>query len=839
MTRVWTDQQEALFAWYATGRGNAVVTARAGSSKCLGVGTPVLMFDGRVVPVETIRKGDRLMGPDSRPRRVLSTGTGIAPLYRILPVKGEPWICNGDHVLVLAGTNHDMGRTLEITVDECRAQDWRIFGRRWKLCRTGVDFSLGAPVPVHPYLVGIWLGDGTRGTASITNRAPEIEAFCREIAPLYGTEFVSIETPRNNSKTLRFRSSRRGEAMKPNTLVRFFETECLDAARGKVIPPGYLQASRADRLELLAGLLDTDGCLARGGYTIVSKWPVLADQIAYLARSLGFAAYTFEREGRIESLNFVGAYRSVSIAGKIDEIPCKVERKKASPRRQVKRPSVTGFTIEPVGPGDYYGFTLSGDGRFLLGDFTVTHNTTAALEGLRRRPAGESALVCAFNKAIASELEARVPIGVKAQTLHAAGLRCLKRSYPRCEVDFRRGRRLAQRALGIDGSEWWHGGLIGCVSRLASWGKGSMLRESGQLLRALGDADAFPSSTAEHNGFGVERVADAALAAMRAAVADDGAIDFDDMIWCALERGCVRGEYGIVVVDEAADMNRSQLDLATRICKSGGRICAVGDPMQALYGWRGADVGAIERMGAELRAADLRLSKTFRCAQSIVREAQVFVPDIEGFRPEEGIVRHDSLAALLSGVRPGDFVLSRTNAALLKVALLLARAGVPVCVRGRDLAKQLLSRVSGAQKRGGTTVGEVVRIACDALAREQETATNLGADDTASRLADLAECLIALSAECSSVGELLAVIDRVFADAAGAGQVVCSTVHQAKGLETERVWILRDTFAAWNGRRRGGPTGEDRRVAYVAVTRAKNELVYCSDALLRKEPSGS
>src|SRR5947209_8039638 len=72
---------------------------------------------------------------------------------------------------------------------------------------------------------------------------------------------------------------------------------------------------------------------------------------------------------------FSGTYHHISISGDTDRIPCRLARKQATPRKQVQNVLRTGFSLEPAGTGDSYGFTLDGDGHFLLGDFTVTHNS--------------------------------------------------------------------------------------------------------------------------------------------------------------------------------------------------------------------------------------------------------------------------------------------------------------------------------------------------------------------------------------------------------------------------------------------------------------------------------
>jgi hypothetical protein len=350
-----------------------LVEGEMGSGKCLGRGTPVLMFDGTVKPVEDVVVGEQLMGPDSKPRQVNSVTRGRGKLYRVTPVKGDSWVCNEDHILVV-GTHHREGyRVEEITVRDYLAHH-DSYRAKTKQLRTGVEFP-SQKVPVEPYLLGLWLGDGTKTTPQITNCEPEIHAYCTAVAPRYGLTAKIVETPRNNSYTI----SLTGERGNPvtNTLWQYLSTCVVDGA--KRIPSLYLTNDRNKRLELLAGLLDTDGYLCNGYYEITTKYKGLADDLLYLARSLGFAAYVSDKTATIKSIDFEGLYYRVTISGHLDQIPCKVPRRQAAPRQQIKDVLHTGFTIEPEPErtGNYYGFTLDGDGRFLLGDFTVTHNTFA------------------------------------------------------------------------------------------------------------------------------------------------------------------------------------------------------------------------------------------------------------------------------------------------------------------------------------------------------------------------------------------------------------------------------------------------------------------------------
>lgn len=112
----------ALAASLRQGHRKIVVQAPTGMGKCLGYGTLILMFDGRAGPVQDVRPGDRLMGPDSLPRTVLSTHRGRGPRYRVVPTKGDPYIVNESHILSLQITGnqrvcgHEPGSVVNISV---------------------------------------------------------------------------------------------------------------------------------------------------------------------------------------------------------------------------------------------------------------------------------------------------------------------------------------------------------------------------------------------------------------------------------------------------------------------------------------------------------------------------------------------------------------------------------------------------------------------------------------------------------------------------------------------------------------------------------------------------
>lgn len=424
-----------------------------GCGKCLGEGTLVLMADGRTAPVEQIRAGDRLMGPDGSARVVTSTTRGRGPLYRIEPVKGEPWICNDVHILTLVHTV--TGEIVDIALDDYLKRSAG-FKHRHKLFSVGVDafenspsyatritggldvaafadlrattgmtqrvvasrlgvrqttvsrmergkiapsarvveravalaetegFERGLckplPANIDPYFLGVWFGDGSRSMhdlvdgdtvlhdVRVSKPDPEIRAICEKVAREWGLRVKTFGESSNPTHALVGLKGRHDNKL----LYALRALVGLDV----LIPDAILRGPRDLRLEFLAGFLDTDGHLSKNCFNITQKRRDWARAIWFIARSLGLRATWSTRT--VKGYEHKGIYYRVSITGDTDMIPTRIPRKQASPRRQKKNVLRTGFKVIPIGDGDYYGFTLTGDGRFLLGDFTVTHNTTLA-----------------------------------------------------------------------------------------------------------------------------------------------------------------------------------------------------------------------------------------------------------------------------------------------------------------------------------------------------------------------------------------------------------------------------------------------------------------------------
>lgn len=432
------EYKQVIVNEYRSTNRNIFVSATAG---CLGKDVKVLMFDGSTKLSQEICAGDVLMGPDSCPRNVLKIDSGISNLYEVSPKKGEKWICNDEHIF----TVHDqyITRSMRLYNSEKTSDivDKHIkeilkFQKNngeighLKLVRTGVEFK-EKDLPIDPYLLGLWLAEGTKHKGnpyfSICKQDSDIIDYLLSYPLPKGIE-CKIKDDSENCVQVRFV----GDGSK--NIFREEFKKCIDELGNVFIPQDYLINSMKNRLRLLAGLIDGDGYKKSDGccFSISTKWESLGEGIVYLVRSLGlYSSYKWKRS-TIKSRNFEAYYFRIGISGHTEIIPNVLSRKRASKRKQIKDVLHTGFSLKPIGKGAWFGFTVDGDNRYLLGDFTITHNsgkTFTLCKLAEMTPPIKSSIFLAFNKSIAEELGQRLPRTVKAQTLHSCALSSLFKAF--------------------------------------------------------------------------------------------------------------------------------------------------------------------------------------------------------------------------------------------------------------------------------------------------------------------------------------------------------------------------------------------------------------------------
>lgn len=356
-------------------------------ARCLKKGTEVLMYDGSLKKVEDVLVDDILMGPDSKPRTVSNINTGIEMMYDIKSKDSNLNVnygCNESHILTLKYCSDDnrynakKGDIIDISVKEYLSLPERhkniLMG-----FKTGIEFDNIKNYEIPPYIFGAWLGDGHSDATALTTMDAELLKEWTDYAHSIKMQ-VRISTNDNCGRAnIYFITS--GELNgSPGRNKMMNALRSMEVYKNKHIPNYYLTAPRSDRLELLAGLLDTDGHKTKTNtFVFTQKSDKLTENVVYLARSLGFGVTSIKCETNSSELTgpISGLINKITIYGNTWEIPTRIARKQATKTKKHRNWLNYGVNVTPVGEGEFYGFTLKEEPHFILGDFTVTHNTTA------------------------------------------------------------------------------------------------------------------------------------------------------------------------------------------------------------------------------------------------------------------------------------------------------------------------------------------------------------------------------------------------------------------------------------------------------------------------------
>ena len=829
------EYKQAIVDEYQSTNRNIFVSATAG---CLGKDVKVLMFDGSTKLSQEICVGDVLMGPDSCPRNVLKIDSGISNLYEVSPKKGEKWICNDEHIF----TVHDQyitrsmrlynsAKTSDI-VDKHIKEILKFQKNNGeighlKLVRTGVEFK-EETIPIDPYLLGLWLAEGTKHKGnpyfSICKQDSDIIDYLLSYPLPKGIE-CKIKDDSENCVQVRF------VGCGSKNIFREEFKKCIDELGNVFIPQNYLINSVENRLRLLAGLIDGDGYKKSDGccFSISTKWESLGEGIVYLVRSLGlYPSYKWKRS-TIKSRNFEAYYFRIGISGHTEIIPNILSRKKASKRKQIKDVLHTGFSLKPIGKGAWFGFTVDGDNRYLLGDFTITHNSgkTFTLCKLAEiTPPIKSSIFLAFNKSIAEELGQRLPRTVKASTLHSCALSSLCKAFSlNFALSDSKNFNLAKEKMNFKGVHSKRiPGMIMKICRLYDLMRFNLVQDDVEAIISLGERYGEEAD---------ENLAKRAieLRMLNKKIADNyflkgGSgklpIDFTDMLYYATQyvhRDDFK-QYNVVMLDECQDISPLQFEVV-KMCKTPrGRLIAVGDEKQSIYSFMGSNLDSLQAIKNAPNTVTLPLSMTYRCAQDIVAEACKVFPD--GIVAAPGAVKGFVGDGTFKDAQEGDFILCRNNAPLVDAFITLLRQGKKCTILGKEFGDELVSLIDSVEDVWG--LEQVLENMISKLQKKGvKSPTKCEAYD---KLNEKVNVLLSLYEYFGDLETVRSRIYDIFVENASRG-ITLSTIHKSKGLESDNIYFLEPELLPSKYATTELALYAEKCLQFVAITRARKSLIYC------------
>lgn len=478
--------------------------------------------------------------------------------------------------------------------------------------------------------------------------------------------------------------------------------------------------------------------------------------------------------------------------------------------------------------------------------------TTAIVKGAEQLDPHTRIAMLAYNSKIAKELQERTShLGnVRAMTVHSAGMQALRNAVPGLgNPDPKKMERLGQeyfRTAGRLDLEPIIKAMAKTVGMAKQLGIGALDEQPNTLdnwLRMVEHhdlADDMPGMEEASDEGDEEWIAAQKkklvgwsmhmLKMSNRVVGEQRLYDFDDMIYMPLLLDLRMFKNDVVFLDEAQDTNGTRRALAKRMVKVGGKLVAVGDRYQAIYGFSGADNDSLDQIQADTNAKVLPLSVTYRCPKAVVRIAQVWVPDIQAHESApEGEYREIEYKDVLDHLTAGDAVLCRYNKFLVGLCFRLIRQGKPARIEGRAIGQGLVAIARKWKCSDTTTLAKRIS---DWKTREIAKAEKEGKESRAQMVEDQAETMFILIERCLEEGirtvqglcdKITSLFDDNVVDRAD--MITLCSVHRSKGLEFPRVFVL----GLWElmGRicKQDWQTEQEKHLMYVAATRAQELLV--------------
>lgn len=467
--------------------------------------------------------------------------------------------------------------------------------------------------------------------------------------------------------------------------------------------------------------------------------------------------------------------------------------------------------------------------------------TYTLVKALSLIPQDKRVLMTAFNKDIVKELTKKVKEfpNVEVRTLHGLGMI------------------LTTRGLGIGGMKpegykytqliynHWQDLTKTNINKLSRNARKSFVENTKKLV----DFGRFYLATTRSEmielmtKYDIPCVADevdVALKVMAIGGKNLDSIDYTDMIWMPhiYDLHLQECEYDFIMVDECQDLNVAERNLVLRCLKEGGRLIAVGDSNQCIYGFSGSDPDSFKAIQSIPNTVSMPLSISYRCPESVVKFAQNLVPSIEAKQgAEEGVILD---CVSLDDVHDGDMVLCRNNAPLLQVYCKLLEQGKRAYIRGSDVGKNLQNIVIGTHKDYLHTNlkrdGVFIRLYEDLFNSRKAIMERYGISqedamkhETIQAKLDMIRALEVLGADLTTTEELTKKIEDIFPKNDKGEGIMLSTVHKAKGLEADNVFIACASLMPSKSALDEWQVQQERNLMYVAYTRAKKVLGFLNE----------
>lgn len=457
-------------------------------------------------------------------------------------------------------------------------------------------------------------------------------------------------------------------------------------------------------------------------------------------------------------------------------------------------------------------------------------------------PPEKNVLMVAFNTDIVKELKKKTKVieNVDVRTLHSLGLVMLKKNFPtktfipepfKYDSYIRSNIKLLTsiNIYSLSGRNYFK--YLDNIKKYIDFGRF-------YLCQTVKDLDFIEER------YGIETIADekdVAIKVMQWGKTELDSVDYTDMIWMphVLFLKPIGLLYDFIFIDECQDMNKAERELVLKCFKMGTRMISVGDEKQCIYSFSGSDPDSFKALKSLPNTQCLPLSISYRCPKNVVEFAQKLVPSIEYNKENtnEGIIKYD---VPLSEVEDGDMILCRNNAPLVQIYNEFLKLGKKAFIRGKDIGANLKTIVKSVKQDKVNADckedGIFVRLYDDLFVTRNKIMERSAVDAKTAMTSpiienklDMIKALEILAEGTNTADELIAKIDEIFPKRDKKDGIALSTIHKAKGLEANNVYIACKSLMPSKSAKKDWEVKQEHNLMYVAYTRSKNILGFIDE----------
>ena len=492
-----------------------------------------------------------------------------------------------------------------------------------------------------------------------------------------------------------------------------------------------------------------------------------------------------------------------------------------------------------------FDFVEHGHGNAVVEACAGAGKTATLIHCVSLIPSDKRILLTALNRDIVHELEKRTKGVVNAETftMHSLGLKVLKNNFPKETLNtdvFKYKSYVSTNIRTLSSIDTYklskknYGRYINNIMSYINFGRSYM-------MQTVKDLDFI------EDRYGIDTIADEkeiAINVMEYGKNNLNEVDYIDMIWLPNVLYCkpIGTLYDWIFVDEAQDLSVCQRELILKCRKINTRIMMVGDENQCLYAFSSADPDSFKRLKELPNTISLPLSVSYRCADDIIDYAKNLVPTIEKNNDNrKGEILED---VSLEDVRDGDMVLCRNNAPLMQIYVELIKQGKKTFIRGKDIGANLVNVIknTGQVELNAKLEGDglfvrlydqMFDIINEMIGKYNITYADAVDSPIVSNKLDVIKALEILSDGIRTSSELIDRIQSIFSDRKSGG-IALSTVHKAKGLEADNVYIACKSLMPSKNAKKEWEIIQEYNIMYVAYTRAKNRLGFLDEKEFEK-----